>query len=75
MKKLLSILAIAGLMAACNTGGEEGDKTDSAKQAIDSAADAKIENIDSARDAKIDKLDSADNHKDTGNNHKDSDHK
>lgn len=64
MKKLLGILAVAGLMAACNTGNDENDGADSAKEVIDSSADAKIEQIDSTRDAKIENIDSAKDHKD-----------
>jgi len=57
MKKFLTIIALAGVMAACNNGNDADDAADSTKEAIDSAADAKIEVIDSTAEAKIDSVD------------------
>ena len=55
MKKYLGILAIAGVLVACNNSAEStGDKKDS----LDSVANAQKEHIDSSAEAKKDVVDS-----------------
>lgn len=65
MKKFLSIMALAAIMASCNTGADADNDVDSAKERIDSVTDAKKDKLDSAADAQKDKLDSLDKGKDT----------
>ncbi len=67
MKKFLSVLLIAGTLAACNSGTDADNKADSTKDAIDSVADVKTDAIDSTADAKKDAVDSVASHKDSAN--------
>jgi hypothetical protein len=56
MKKVFAILALAGVMAACNNGGNKEVKADSAAVKVDSAAvkvDSAAVKVDSAA-AKVD---------------------
>ncbi len=70
MKKFLSVLLIAGAMAACNGGTDADNKADSTKDAIDSAANEKKDMIDSSADAKKAEIDSMTNKVDTSKNKK-----
>ena len=58
MKKLLLVLAI-GTFAACNSGTSTENSVDSAAQAIDSSADAKIDSLQTTADSLSNKIDSA----------------
>ncbi|HEX2608774.1 MAG TPA: hypothetical protein VHK91_15430 [Flavisolibacter sp.] len=68
MKKLLGILAIAGVLTACNNAadstGEKKDSVDSVgsatKDVIDSTADANKDKVDSLTDAKKETLEKMD---------------
>ena len=55
MKKYLGILAIAGVLVACNNSA---DTTKSINDSLDSAAKAQKEHIDSSAEAKKDVVDS-----------------
>jgi hypothetical protein len=59
MKKFLTIIALAGVMTACNNADDADEKSDSTVEAIDSTADAKTDAIDSTADAKIDSVKNA----------------
>jgi hypothetical protein len=51
MKKVFAILAVAGVMAACNNGGTKEVKADSVVAKVDSAAvkvDSAAKKVDSA---------------------------
>ena len=65
MKKFLSIMALAAIMTACNTGEDANDDADSLKNTIDSTADAQKDKIDSLADDKKDKVDSLSDRKDS----------
>ncbi len=67
MKKFLSIMALAAIMASCNSGDDAGNTEDSTKDAIDSAANTTIDAVDSTRDASKDSVDAANAGKDTVN--------
>ena len=54
MKKFLAIALIAATFAACN----DGEKTETKVEAIDSTADARIEAVEEKADSTIDKIDS-----------------
>lgn len=73
MKKILGILAIAGVLTACNNSADtkdnmkdsldsvanlKKDMIDSTKNKVDSSADAQKNKIDSTTEAKKDKIDS-----------------
>ncbi|MFN2456700.1 MAG: hypothetical protein ABR502_00725 [Chitinophagaceae bacterium] len=55
MKKIILVLAVAGIITACNEGADTAQST---KDSIDSAAGAKIERIDSSAEADINEVDS-----------------
>lgn len=55
MKKYLGILAIAGVLVACNNSAES---TDDKKDSLDSLAKVQKEHIDSSAEAKKDVVDS-----------------
>jgi len=55
MKRLLTIMALAGTLTACNNSA---DSTASAKDSLDSIANAKKEMIDSSAEARKDAVDS-----------------
>jgi hypothetical protein len=59
MKKFLTIIALAGVMTACNSADDADNKEDSTVDAIDSTADAKTDAIDSTADARIDSVQNA----------------
>ena len=71
MKKFLGILAIAGVLVACNNSADSATNTkdsldsveNAKKDAVDSSADATINKIDSTYDAKKDSVTKDSTHK------------
>ena len=55
MKRLLTVIALAGTLVACNNSA---DSTEQAKDSIDSSATEKKEMIDSSADQRKDVIDS-----------------
>ena len=65
MKKILGILAIAGVLTACNNSG---NSTEAAKDSVDSAAKEQTQMVDSSANATTNAIDStADAKKDSVN--------
>ena len=59
MKKFLTILAVAGVMAACNSGSDADAAKDSTANAIDSTAGAAKDSVNQSADSLKNKIDSA----------------
>ena len=60
MKRLLTILALAGTLTACNNSA---DSTAEKKDSLDSLASEKKEMVDSSADVRKDVIDSTTKHK------------
>ena len=59
MKKVFAILAVAGLMAACNSGTSTDDQKDSTLSAIDSAKNSMKDSVENTSDSTKEMIDSA----------------
>ena len=59
MKKVFAILAVTGLMAACNNGTSTEDVKDSTLSAIDSAKNAMKDSVETTSDSTKSMIDSA----------------
>ena len=55
MKKILLVLAFAGVLTACNNAGDTAETT---KDSLDSAASERKDKIDSSADVRKDMIDS-----------------
>jgi hypothetical protein len=71
MKKLLTVVAVAGFLTACNSGGSSTDTVkDSVIEAIDSSKEAKIDSIQDTTEKKKDQVEATFNKTDSANRDK-----